>query len=244
MSQGIDQAPGVQHKGMSPAPRPPHKVLVIDDSAICREPLLAALKLKGFDALGAADGERGLALIRSENPDLVVLDVMMPEMDGWSVLRVLRRSPQLVELPVILLTATVDVDCVSRAREFGVREYLLKEQFSIEDLYARIRKGLGLAPDGGPAPAQPDAATLAKVVASTSTLKATIAELSAILKKYPQLAGRLLEAADANATSSAKGAGLSGRQAGAGARPEDLDRAMRDVLVSTIRNIASAAAAA
>jgi DNA-binding response OmpR family regulator len=211
-------------------------VLVVDDSAICREPLLAALKLKGFQTLGAADGERGLALIRSEKPDLVVLDVVMPEMDAWSVLRVLRRTPQFAELPVILLTATVDVDCVARARELGVREYLLKEQFSIEELYARIRKGLGLSPDGAAAPSQPDAATLAKVIATASTLKSTIAELSATLKQYPQLAGRLLEAADANAAGKSSGSGAG--------KPQDLDRAVRGVLVNTIRNIASAVAAA
>jgi len=243
MSQGIEQARGIQHQGMSAAPKPPHKVLVVDDSAICREPLLAALKLKGFEALGAADGERALAIIRSDNPDLIVLDVLMPEMDGWAVLRALRAMPRFASLPVILLTATVDVDAVARAREFGVREYLLKEQFSIEELYARIRKGLGLGPEGAPTPAQPDAATLAKVIASTSTLKATIAELSATLKMYPQLAGRLLEAADASATSSAKGYGPSSPHPGAGARPEDLDRAVRNVLLSTIRNIAAAAAA-
>jgi CheY-like chemotaxis protein len=234
MVKGNDPSRGTQGSQSTNAPiiRPEsHKVLIVDDSAICREPLLAALKLKGFQAKGAADGEAALASIRSEIPDLVVLDVMMPEMDGWSVLRALRRNPLFNSLPVILLTAMVDNHCVTLARELGVREYLLKEQFSIEDLYARIRRVLGLPAERSALgmPAQPDAAVIARMVASANTLKGTITELTAILQQFPQLADRLVEAADSNAAT--------------GTGPHS-NRALHNILLKTIREIASGAAAA
>jgi DNA-binding response OmpR family regulator len=126
-------------------------VLVVEDTPICREPLISALKLKGFEAGGAEDGEKALKLIAEKLPDLVLLDIMMPVVDGWEVLRKLREDPKTAKLPVILLTATADRDWVARAAKLGVREYLLKGQFSMTELFTRVEKCLRIpAKSGGP----------------------------------------------------------------------------------------------
>src|SRR5436309_1153987 len=88
--------------------RAKRRILVVEDTPICREPIISALRLKGFDAIGAADGRKALDLIAATKPDLVLLDIVMPNMNGWEMLRELRTNPKHAAMPVILLTATAD----------------------------------------------------------------------------------------------------------------------------------------
>ncbi|MBL8055613.1 MAG: response regulator transcription factor [Anaerolineales bacterium] len=119
-------------------------ILVIDDepriAEICRDYLSAA----GFSVLTAADGPRGLALARKEKPDLVVLDLMLPEMDGLDVCRALRRESA---VPVVMLTARVEESDKLVGLELGADDYLTKP-FSPRELVARVRAVLRRA---GPA---------------------------------------------------------------------------------------------
>src|SRR5271167_2823522 len=117
-------------------------ILVVDDSAICREPIVAALKQEGFDVASASNGKDALVSLKASSPDLLLLDLGLPEMDGWSVLRALRDLPTGKTLPVILLTSMSDAHCVVRAGTLGVREYLLKDHFSFSEMLTRIRKQL------------------------------------------------------------------------------------------------------
>lgn len=113
-------------------------ILFVEDSSICREPLAAMLRLKGYETICARDGREALAEIRRRVPDLVLLDIAMPEMDGLSFLRILRGQPQFRNIPVMLLTATTDRDCILKARELGVSGCLLKSHFSLEEMLSRI----------------------------------------------------------------------------------------------------------
>ncbi len=110
-------------------------ILVIDDepriAEICSDYLSAA----GFNVLTAADGARGLALARKEKPDLVVLDLMLPEMDGLDVCRELRRESA---VPIIMLTARVEESDKLVGLELGADDYLTKP-FSPRELVARVR---------------------------------------------------------------------------------------------------------
>jgi DNA-binding response OmpR family regulator len=119
-------------------------VLVIDDepkiSELCRDYLRAA----GYSVLTAADGPQGLALARRERPDLVVLDLMLPGMDGLDVCRELRRESS---VPIIMLTARVDETDRLVGLELGADDYLTKP-FSPRELVARVRTVLRRA--GGP----------------------------------------------------------------------------------------------
>jgi two-component system alkaline phosphatase synthesis response regulator PhoP len=124
-------------------------VLVIDDEPkiadLCRDYLRAA----GYGVLTAGDGAEGLALARRERPDLVVLDLMLPGMDGLDVCRALRREGS---LPIIMLTARVDESDRLVGLELGADDYLTKP-FSPRELVARVRSVLRRAGGGG-APAE------------------------------------------------------------------------------------------
>jgi CheY-like chemotaxis protein len=81
------------------------KVLVIDDDAWVRQALADALRQEGYEVVLARDGVDGLAKLQSTRPDVILLDVMMPGMDGWHFLSARLRDPDIVEIPVILMTA-------------------------------------------------------------------------------------------------------------------------------------------
>ena len=127
----------------------PKTILVIDDEPkiveICRDYLVAA----GFDVITASDGPQGLAAARRERPDLIVLDLMLPGMDGLDVCRELRREGS---TPVIMLTARVEESDKLVGLELGADDYLTKP-FSPRELVARVRTVLRRA-SGPAAPAE------------------------------------------------------------------------------------------
>ncbi len=115
------------------------KILVIEDEEDLRNGLLINLKNEGYDAIGVARGDTGLQQVIAEQPDLVILDVMLPEMNGFDVCRELRRRG--VDTPIIMLTARgEEVDKVV-GLEIGADDYMTKP-FSVRELIARIRARL------------------------------------------------------------------------------------------------------
>jgi DNA-binding response OmpR family regulator len=127
------------------------KVLVIDDEAPIRLLCRVNLEAEGMEVIDAADGESGVELARREQPDLVLLDVMMPRLDGWGVAQQLVGDELTKEIPIIFLTARAEVRDRARGLNIGGVEYVTKP-FSplelaplIESLLERIRRdGLGL----------------------------------------------------------------------------------------------------
>jgi two-component system, OmpR family, alkaline phosphatase synthesis response regulator PhoP len=114
------------------------RILVVDDEPNLRHSLSYALRQEGYEVAAAEDGERGLEMFRSGRPDLVVLDVMLPKMDGLAVCRAIRRES---EVPVIMLTArSSELDTIV-GLEVGADDYLAKP-FSTRELIARIRAAL------------------------------------------------------------------------------------------------------
>jgi DNA-binding response OmpR family regulator len=102
------------------------KILIVDDEAGIRELCRVNLVLAGYEVAEAADGQRALELARSENPDLILLDVLMPGMSGWEVLTALRADAATAEIPVVMLTALNSEDDQIRGWEGGAVEYLTK----------------------------------------------------------------------------------------------------------------------
>ena len=117
-------------------------VLVVEDSPVAREVVMKILQREGYDVVGACNGVEAMDFLHSTStcPDLVLLDVMMPEKDGITLLQELRTEPQYKELPVILLTALSDEGRMKKARELGVREYLVKTRFSYDELIDQVGK--------------------------------------------------------------------------------------------------------
>jgi two-component system alkaline phosphatase synthesis response regulator PhoP len=133
-------------------------ILVVDDEPNLRHSLSYALRQEGYEVATAEDGERALELFRSAHPDLVVLDVMLPKMDGLAVCRAIRRES---DVPVIMLTArSGELDTIV-GLEVGADDYLAKP-FSTRELIARIRAALrrAAAPRGAAGATEVEAAGL------------------------------------------------------------------------------------
>jgi DNA-binding response OmpR family regulator len=131
-----------------PGDTPIARVLVVDDEPMVREVVCAYLDREGYATIEAEDGMAAIDLVTSAEPDLVVLDVMLPELDGYSVLERLRRTS---DVPVILLTARAEeVDRVL-GLELGADDYVVKP-FSPRELVARVRSVLRrVQPEESPA---------------------------------------------------------------------------------------------
>lgn len=114
------------------------KILVVDDEASIRRILETRLSMIGYDVVTAADGEEALEVFNRERPDLVVLDVMMPKLDGYGVCQELRKDS---DVPIIMLTALGDVADRITGLELGADDYVVKP-FSPKELEARIRSVL------------------------------------------------------------------------------------------------------
>ena len=111
------------------------RILLADDESSIRRILETRLKMAGYDVYTAQDGEEAVAAFNKYNPDLVVLDVMMPKMDGYGVTREIRRSS---DVPIIILTALGDVSERITGLELGADDYVIKP-FSPKELEARVK---------------------------------------------------------------------------------------------------------
>src|SRR5439155_24441189 len=109
-----------------PAPDGTRRVLVVDDERAIRMLCRVNLGASGIDVIEATNGDEGLELARREQPDLVLLDVMMPGRDGWTVARDLAEDPRTREIPVVFLTARADASDRSRGRQLGGVGYVVK----------------------------------------------------------------------------------------------------------------------
>ena len=113
-------------------------ILVADDEASIRRILETRLKMIGYDVVTASDGEEAIALFNKQTPDLIVLDVMMPKLDGYGVTREVRRTS---DVPIIILTALSDVSERITGLELGADDYVTKP-FSPKELEARVKSVL------------------------------------------------------------------------------------------------------
>jgi len=121
-------------------------ILVVDDMAVFREPIEACLRSRGFNTLAAANGADALAACRRAWPDLILLDLAMPDMDGLKFLKLTHPQRRQNGTVVIILTALAQRDCVVRCAGLGISDYLLKSRFSLKDLLDRIHLRLKLEP--------------------------------------------------------------------------------------------------
>ena len=112
------------------------KILIVDDDPGIRNSLSAFLSRSGFEVVTAVDGEQGLERLQNSNPDLIVLDVLMPRLDGRETLRTIRRAGNWI--PVILLTQVGEASERAMALEEGADDYINKP-FEAQELVARIR---------------------------------------------------------------------------------------------------------
>jgi DNA-binding NarL/FixJ family response regulator len=118
-----------------------YSILIIDDDASICSNMELILQMEGFEVITASDGQAGLAMLREKRPDLILCDILMPDMDGLSVLEILKNDELLAEIPFIFVTAMGARTEVRRGMTAGADDYLSKP-FSAEELIAAVTSRL------------------------------------------------------------------------------------------------------
>ena len=114
------------------------RILVVDDDKQIVRLVRSYLEQAGYHVLTAGDGETALHAIRHDDPDLVVLDLMLPDLDGWEITRIIRSDPGLAGLPIVMLTARVEDTDKIVGLEIGADDYIAKP-FNPREVVARVR---------------------------------------------------------------------------------------------------------
>jgi DNA-binding response OmpR family regulator len=121
----------------------PKKILIVDDEVDLVETIRFPLELEGFQVLAAHNGEEGLNQARSENPDLILLDLMLPKLDGYKICRLLKFDDRYKHIPIFMLTAKTQEKDKILGKETGADEYFTKP-FDIDELIAKIKSNLSV----------------------------------------------------------------------------------------------------
>ena len=116
-------------------------ILVCDDDPNSREIVQTFLESRGYSVLTAANGEAALAAVQGQRPDLILLDVMMPGMDGWEVARTLKDHADYADIRVVMMTARSDFSDKQKGLQAGADDYLVKP-IQLEDLGNTVKRNL------------------------------------------------------------------------------------------------------
>lgn len=117
---------------------------MIDDDSFIRKVYQTELSDKGYEVILAVDGDEGLAKAISENPELIILDVMMPKMNGFQVMEELKKNPATSQIPVIFLTHLSQAEDKQKGLSLGARGYLIKDDTTADILAKEIEKFIGV----------------------------------------------------------------------------------------------------
>ncbi len=115
------------------------KILIIEDDFYISDMYRIKLESENFEAITADDGIRGIKMLEKQKPDVVLLDIVMPKMDGFNVLKMIRKNPSLKEIPVILLTNLGQKENVKRGLELGADSYIIKAHFTPSEVVEKIK---------------------------------------------------------------------------------------------------------
>jgi len=116
-----------------------HTVLIVDDEESLTNVLARKFEDEGITAFCAYDGKQGLEMALEKHPEVILLDVMMPEMDGFEVLTSLKKDDWGKDVPVILLTNSSSIDTVARAVSTGMSEFLVKTEMKLDDVVTHVK---------------------------------------------------------------------------------------------------------
>lgn len=119
------------------------KILIVEDEEDLRQLIKTKLTSEGFDVLEAENGKVGLEMALSHRPDIILLDIIMPVMDGLSMLRELRQNEHEKKVPVIILSNLNEAEKIDEGLEENVYDYLVKSDWEPDDIVDLIRKKLG-----------------------------------------------------------------------------------------------------
>jgi len=118
------------------------KILFVEDEPTLQKAVGEILGQEGFEVLAALDGEAGLELIKKEKPDLILLDLILPKKDGFTVLKEIKEDENLKDIPVIVLTNLEGMGDVEKAMSLGATTYLVKANYELDDVIKMIKENL------------------------------------------------------------------------------------------------------
>ncbi|HHE76681.1 MAG TPA: response regulator [Candidatus Parcubacteria bacterium] len=118
------------------------KILFVEDEPSLQKTLGDVLEQNGYEVISAFDGESGLEKAKSEKPDLILLDIVLPKMDGLKVLEKLKSDEDMKATPVIILTNLERMDEINKAIEMGANAYLVKAQYTMSEVIDKINETL------------------------------------------------------------------------------------------------------
>ncbi len=118
------------------------RLLIVEDDKSIRDLYTIKLEKCGFEVLGAEDGGQGLEMAMKELPDIILLDVMMPVMNGFEVLKRLRKNPDTMETPVIILSNFGEIDQMTNGFTAGATDYLIKAEHTPSDVVEIVNETL------------------------------------------------------------------------------------------------------
>lgn len=116
-----------------------YSVLIIEDDKFLRDLLVIKLKKEGFKVLEAVDGMDGLEKTRGEKPSIIILDLIIPGLDGFAFLETLKKDPVISAVPVIVLSNLGQREDIDRAKSLGARDYMIKAQLTPIEVVERIK---------------------------------------------------------------------------------------------------------
>lgn len=118
-------------------------ILLVDDDLTLREMYDERLKAEGFDIIQASNGDEALRKAKENKPNIILLDIMMPKVNGFDVLKELKADPELKDIPVIILTALIqDVDRV-QGKKLGATDYIVKSETMPGEVLVKIKNAIG-----------------------------------------------------------------------------------------------------
>ena len=118
------------------------KILFVEDEAALQKTLGEILRREGYEVVSALDGESGFKLAEAQQPDLILLDLVLPKLNGFEVLQKLKEDPATKKIPVIILTNLERMEDIEKALELGATTYLVKVNYSLNEVLEKIRNTL------------------------------------------------------------------------------------------------------
>lgn len=118
------------------------KILIIEDDAFFRELILGKLRKENFDVFAARDSKEGFDYLQSNEPQAIVLDLILPDINGYEILTVLKKDVKTKNIPVIVLSNLGQEEEIQRAKDLGAADFMIKVNFTLEEIAAKIRSVL------------------------------------------------------------------------------------------------------
>lgn len=119
------------------------KILVIEDDTFLRELIVQKLLKEGYEIVEAIDGEDGIKKVTEEKPDIILLDIILPGIDGFEVLKKIKEDEKVQDIPVIILSNLGQQDDIDKGIKLGAKDYLIKAEFTPGEIVEKVKSVLG-----------------------------------------------------------------------------------------------------